>query len=140
MKWNFLETQTYKRYGTQTNKGKQMNQVCKKYWRVYYEWSWNEYGVDVNFEDTLKQLMIGETWREIEKKIESGIGSLEIKRWKVAVDEDGDEWGDNDFDYAYVQNGELDKKTHWFEFTVPKKLHKEFNTWKHLCFGEIETP
>ena len=53
-----------------------------KYWRVYYEWSWNEYGVDVNFEDTLKQLMIGETWREIEKKIVFGnmiIVKVEIK-------------------------------------------------------------
>ena len=101
-----------------------------KYWRVYYEWSWNEYNVDVNFEDTLKQLMIGNKWQEIKAKIENNIGSLEIKRWKVSVDKDGDECGDNDSDYAYVRNGRLDKKTHWFGFTVPEKLHKEFNNWK----------
>ena len=100
------------------------------YWKVYYEWSWNDYGVDVYFEDNLEQLMIGKVWEEIEDKINNNLGSLEIKRWKVAVDEDGDELGDNDFDYAYVQNGELDKITSWFGFTIPKKLHKEFNSWK----------
>ena len=45
-----------------------------------------------------------------------------------------------DFDYAYVEKGELAKETDWDGYHVPKKFHKEFNTWKHLCFGEIATP
>jgi len=135
MKWNFLEIQTLKRYGTQTNKGKQMN-----YWRVYYEWSWHEYEADVHFGDTLDILFRNETWNDIECQMKKGIGALELKRWRVQVDEDGDETGEMDFDYAYVEKGELAKETDWDGYHVPKKFHKEFNTWKHLCFGEIATP
>ena len=102
----------------------------KKYWRVYYEWSWIEYDADVHFDDTLQGLLRGETWDTIKSKIEDGIGDIELKRWMVAVDEDGDEHGDADFDYGYVVDGELAEKTHWYGYHVPKRFHKEFNEWK----------
>jgi hypothetical protein len=101
-----------------------------RYWKVYYEWSWHEYEADVYFGDELNILFRNESWGVIKHKIKRGIGDIELKRWKVEVDEDGDETGEIDFDYAYVEKGELAKETDWNGCRVPRKFHKEFNDWK----------
>ena len=87
-----------------------MNEVVKHYWKVGYEWNaclLDSYGdvVDVDHGDTLIELFRSNNGGKVMEDIYNDKVLIRLQRWKYSVDQHGEENGDQDFDYAWIDEG-----------------------------------
>ena len=108
-------------------------ELVKHYWKCEYEWNacplepWGDV-IDVHHGDSLAELFIGENPEQIKNKVKNGLLEIRLQRWKWSVCQYGIENGDQDFDYAYInENWKLDEESSHFGKHIPKRFQKELD-------------
>ena len=116
-------------------------EVVKHYWKVGYEWnncSLDSYGdiANIDHADTLAELYGYDNSETIMKDIKSGKLEIRLQRWKYAVDQYGNETGDQDFDYANIdEDWNLDIESDYYGKRIPKRFQKELDDYFNLNGG-----
>ena len=108
-------------------------ELLRHYWKCEYEWNacpmepWGDI-IDVHHGDTLVELFRGDNPEQIKEEVKNGLLEIRLQRWKWSVNQYGDENGDQDFDYAYIdKNWKLDEKSSYLGKHIPKRFQKELD-------------
>ena len=113
-------------------------EVVKHYWKVGYEWNGcplDSYGeiIDVDHGDTLIELFGRKNSETIMQDVKNGKLEIRLQRWKYAVDQWGDETGDQDFDYANLdEDWNLDMVSDYYGKKIPQRFQKELNKYFNI--------